>query len=52
MTIMATPAVQVHSLDPPLAHPTIGVIQVRGRVPSPAARAWQQYLFSSWRPAK
>jgi len=46
------PAVQVHSLDPPLAHPPIGVIQVRGRVPSPAARAWQQYLFSSWTPAK
>src|SRR5215469_3500076 len=38
------PAVQVHSLDPALAHPPIGVIQVRGRVPSPAARAWQQYL--------
>ena len=40
----AGPAVQVHSLDPPLAHPPIGVIQVRGRVPSPAARAWHQYL--------
>jgi LysR family transcriptional regulator, transcription activator of glutamate synthase operon len=38
------PAVQVHSLEPPLAHPPIGIIQVRGRVPSPAARAWQQYL--------
>src|SRR5215472_1109728 len=40
----AGPAVQVHSLDPPLAHPPSGVIQVRGRVPSPAARAWHQYL--------
>src|SRR5215469_16692383 len=46
----AGPAVQVHSLDPPLAQPPIGVIQVRGRVPSPAARALQQYLFSSWTP--
>ncbi len=38
------PAVQVHRLQPAPEHPPIGVIQARGRTPSPAARAWQQHL--------
>jgi DNA-binding transcriptional LysR family regulator len=44
----AGPAVQVHPLEPALEHPPIGVIQVRGRTPSPAARAWQRHLHQSY----
>jgi DNA-binding transcriptional LysR family regulator len=44
----AGPAVQVHPLEPALEHPPIGVIQVRGRAPSPAARAWQRHLHASY----
>lgn len=38
------PAVQVHPLQPPVAHQPIGIIQVRGRPASAAARAWQRHL--------
>lgn len=38
------PAVQAHRLRPAPEHPPIGLIEVRGRAPSPAARAWQQHL--------
>jgi LysR family transcriptional regulator, transcription activator of glutamate synthase operon len=38
------PAVLVHPLQPPVAHQPIGVIQVRGRPASAAARAWQRHL--------
>jgi DNA-binding transcriptional LysR family regulator len=38
------PAVRVYPLQPPVAHQPIGVIQVRGRPASAAARAWQRHL--------
>ena len=37
-------AVQVHPLQPPVAHQPIGIIQVRGRPASAAARAWHRHL--------
>jgi DNA-binding transcriptional LysR family regulator len=37
-------AIDVHPLQPALAHPPIGLVRRRGRSPGPAARAWAEHL--------
>ena len=43
-------AIDVHPLRPELAHPPIGLVQLRGRPPGPAARAWAEHLVRACGP--
>lgn len=46
------PAVQAHRLRPAPEHPPIGLIEVRGRTPGPAARAWRRHLNQNYGPLR
>jgi DNA-binding transcriptional LysR family regulator len=45
-------AIEVHPLQPELAHPPIGLVRLRGRLPGPAARAWAEHLIRACGPGQ